>query len=70
LKGSSSTIREPTRPFTRSTLWILLEEGCDAFIEEELFHHKRMNLTVSERHPLDFNDRESCWFLLKGYLPR
>jgi hypothetical protein len=56
LKVSSSTIRERTWPFTKNTLHILLACSFDAFIEENLFQEKRANLTVYEKHILDFND--------------
>jgi hypothetical protein len=31
----------------------------DAFIEEQLFHDKRPNMTVYEKFPVDFIGRES-----------
>jgi hypothetical protein len=65
LNGCSSTIREATWPFTNGSCRFYLHGVVMAFIECEVFHEKRRNLTVYERLMIDFNYTESGWYLWK-----
>jgi hypothetical protein len=39
----------------------------EAFIEAELFHDKRTNLTLYEKHPVDFISKEFFTFIKGGH---
>jgi hypothetical protein len=65
-KGSSSTMREWTRPFRKCSSSFYWHEVVIGFIECELFHNKRRNLIVYEKHMVDFIGTDLWWHLLKG----
>jgi hypothetical protein len=56
LNGSSSTIREGTRPIMKGPNRFYWHRVVMRFIEGELFHDKRKKLTVLERFPVHFFD--------------
>jgi hypothetical protein len=64
MKGSSSTTKDRTWPFTKSSQSIFVERRSDAFIEEENFQDKRRNLSIYEKLSVDFIEIESWWLLL------
>jgi hypothetical protein len=66
LNGSSSTIREGTWPFTSCFPLIWFARIVMGFIEWELFHDKRRNLTFYEMLSVVFICTESWWHLLNG----
>jgi hypothetical protein len=49
LNGSSSTIRKRTYPLKKSFTRFYLQGVVISFIEGELFHDKRRNLTLYEK---------------------
>jgi hypothetical protein len=59
LKTSSSIIREGTLSVLEKLLLMLFIHILLAFIEGELFHDQRRNLTVYERLLIDFIGKES-----------
>jgi hypothetical protein len=66
IEGSSSTIRDGTRPFTKGSLSIFIVNSHDRIYWREPFHNKRWNLTVYEMLLIDFIWAESWWQLIKG----
>jgi hypothetical protein len=58
--------REGTWPLTKSPHPFYFQEIVMTFIDGELFHDKRRNLTVCENIAVNFICRESWWNWLKG----
>jgi hypothetical protein len=66
IEGNSSAIREEIWPFMKGYLSILWLGVARTFIEMELFHDKRINLTFYVNLSVHFNATKSWWNLLNG----
>jgi hypothetical protein len=62
---NSFTIKEGTWSFSKASRIFYWHDVLKEFIEVDLFHDKRRNVIVYEKHPVNFISTESWWHLLK-----
>jgi hypothetical protein len=58
IEWGSYAIRDWISSFTKYTRFILLVESRDRIYWRGLFHDKRRNLTIYEKHQVDFIGKE------------